>query len=214
MIGLLYKDLLVLRKQMGTYLLFILVYGFLVLKGVFPTSILSGLVVLTGMMLPMTSFSYDDLARWDKYAAALPAGRRGIVAGKYLLALVCIVADGTVALVLQAALLAFGLEQENLVDLTLVTLSCMGAALLINAVILPFLIKFGAEKSRMISMILFVAIFGGCMLAGTLFKGAARDIAPPAWLISALPILLGVLFVGGFIASFFVSLRIMARKEF
>ena len=42
-------------------------------------------VALIGLFLPMSSIGYDDQARWEKFAVATPAGRRGVVAGKYLL---------------------------------------------------------------------------------------------------------------------------------
>lgn len=213
MIGLFYKDLLVLRKQMRTYLLFILVYGVLVIKDVFPLSVLSGLVVLMGMMLPMTSFSYDDLARWDKYAASLPTGRRGIVAGKYLLSLFCTGISGLIVLVLLIALWAVGLSEENLMDLSLTVLASIGITLLINAVILPLLIKFGAEKSRIISTILFVAVFGGLMLTGTLLKQSNPSFILPAWITASFPVLLGVFCLGAFAVSYSISTGIMAHKE-
>ena len=46
----------------------------------------------------------------------------------------------------------------------------IGAALFLNAVTLPLMLKFGAEKSRTISMGLFVVIFGGSALAAMMLK--------------------------------------------
>ena len=65
MIGFVYKDLLVLRRQVLLYLFFVGVYAALVVSGVFGPYILPALLVVIGLMLPMSSMSYDDLARWD-----------------------------------------------------------------------------------------------------------------------------------------------------
>lgn len=63
-------------------LLFFIIYTVLAVMEIMPTAIMYTMTVLIGMMLPMSTFAYDDLARWNKYAAATPAGRRGIVAGQ------------------------------------------------------------------------------------------------------------------------------------
>lgn len=214
MIGFIYKDFLVLRKQMLYYFLFFGLYAVLAAMGVFPSMILSVMLTLVGMMLPMSSFSYDDLARWDKYAAATPAGRSGLVAGKYLFAVVCILASAMVVLLLQTALTLTGLLESALAEQLAVLLANMGAVLAVDAVILPLLVKFGAEKSRSIYMILFIAIFGGATLLGQLGQRGLLPPAPPAWVLHALPVILALVAVGGFIVSYFIAQGIMARKEF
>ena len=99
MSGLILKDLLVLRKQGKSYLLIIGIYMVLAFVGVFDYSILSTMMVVLTMMLPMATFSYDELARWDKFAAAMPVGRSGIVKAKYLMALAVIGGAGLLCFV-------------------------------------------------------------------------------------------------------------------
>lgn len=212
MTGMVYKDFCVLRKQAAYYLLFLAVYAVLVATGAFPSSVLAGLVVVTGMMLPMSSFSYDDQARWDKYAASTPAGRGGVVGGKYLLAAAATLAASIVAFLTYLILFLLGISGSGMAEAAFVVLSCAAVTLVLNAVILPLLFKFGAEKSRVISMILFVGVFGVCIAAGPLLKNAALP-APPAWLLAALPGLLGLAAVGGFAVSYFVSRGIYEKKE-
>lgn len=95
--GLLQKDLYVMLGQGRTYLVLVAFYLVLTLVGAFDASFFSGFIVLVMTMLPMSTFTYDDLARWPKFAAATPAGRRGVVQGKYLFAL-CTLAASVVAL--------------------------------------------------------------------------------------------------------------------
>ena len=81
MIGLVYKDLMVLKKHLRYYMIFLVVYGGMTAAGMGP-GILGAVICIVGMILPMSSIAYDEQARWDKYAAATPAGRAGIVGGK------------------------------------------------------------------------------------------------------------------------------------
>lgn len=213
MMGFVYKDFMVMRKVIKYYFLFVVIYTAMVATGMFTVAVLSGLVALFGMMLPMSSFSYDDLSRWDKYAAATPAGRRGIVGGKYLFALLSI--GGAVALlvVIQGILYLLGVLEEDLLTLAMGTLASAGVTLLINAVVLPLLIKFGAEKSRTISMVLFVGVFAGFMVLGSVLKDAGPLPVPPAWLLQALPVALALICVGSVVISYFIALGICEKKE-
>ena len=214
MIGFIYKDFLILRKQMLYYLLFFVLYALLAVMGVFPATILSVMLVLIGMMLPMSSFSYDELARWDKYAAATPAGRRGMVAGKYLFALICILSGVGVTLLLQVGLSLTGLLRGPLDEQLMVLAANLGTVLAMDAIILPLLIKFGAEKVRSIYLLLFVTIFGGTLLLSRLAQTGHLPPSPPAWLLRALPLALALAAVGSFVLSYCIAQGIMARKEF
>ena len=214
MIGLFYKDLMVQRRQLGYYLVIMVVYAALVAAKVQTTAIMGALVVLVGMIVPMTSFSYDDLARWDKYAAATPAGRRGIVSGKYLLALAVLLLASAAALLVQIALVLLGLAGGSVAEQGLIVLACAGVGVFINAVMLPIFIKFGAEKSRLVAIVLFVVFFGGGMLLGTMLDRGVTLPVPPAWLLRALPVLLALLLIGAVAISYCIAQAICARKEY
>ena len=102
MAGLLYKDWLLLRRQLWYYALLLGLYLALTAAGVLDASFLCGLAVLYGTLLPTTCFSYDEAVHWERYAAATPAGRRGTVDGKYLLALLLAALSGGISLFLTA----------------------------------------------------------------------------------------------------------------
>lgn len=214
MIGFVYKDLLVLRRQLRLYLLCVLIYVAPVVAGIFPLSILSTLLVVFGMMLPMSSVAYDDLARWDKYAAATPAGRRGIVAGKYLFSLLCLLAGTALVLGLMLLLPLFGVAGNPPLPTLFINLACLAVSLLLNAMLLPLLLRFGAEKSRIVSLVTMGLVFGAVALVAPLLtrSDGLQSLVPP-WLLSALPVTLGLLVVGGFVVSYFISQAIFAKKE-
>ena len=68
--ALLLKDWYVLRKQVWSYLLIVLVWGLI------PSLTLNLLAVVYGAMIPYTAMAYDQRSRWDKFARLLPYSDR------------------------------------------------------------------------------------------------------------------------------------------
>ena len=215
MTGLIYKDFLALKGHLSTYVVFFVIYGGLCAAGVFSPSVLGGMVVLISIITPMTTVTSDDISRWNRFAVASPACRRGVVAGKYLFTLLMVLLSAVLVAVLLVVLaLAGGLGDGSLAEYLLATLACGGIALLLNGVTLPLLLKFGAEKARMVSMALFLVVFGGTALAGLAVDSGFAFPAPPAWVVAAIPGLLAILSVGGFVLSYFIAQAVYAKKEF
>ncbi len=209
MTGLIYKDFLALKGHLSTYVVFFVIYGGLCIAGVFSPSVLAGMVVLISIITPMTTVTSDDISRWNRFAVASPACRRGVVAGKYLFTLLMVLLSAVLVAVLLVVLaLAGGLGDGSLAEYLLATLACGGIALLLNGVTLPLLLKFGAEKARMVSMALFLVVFGGTALAGLAVDSGF------AFPVAAIPGLLAILSVGGFVLSYFIAQAVYAKKEF
>ena len=159
MTGLILKDLLILRKTLRSYLFMLIVYAGIAFTGVWSADIVGVLLVVMVVMLPMNVFAYDKQAKWDTYGLALPVGRTKTVAARYLcVLLLCLLSVGLTA-ILGAALYAAGRVEEPVEFL--VTCSVMGLmSVLMNAIMLPFLYKFGPERARM----MFFGIMGGIVL--------------------------------------------------
>ena len=88
MIGLVLKDILVMRKTIRTYAMFLLFYLVMTVLNLFTISFTTAILQLIVMLLPMSAFSFDEAAKWDRYALTFPLGRRALVSGRYLFALV------------------------------------------------------------------------------------------------------------------------------
>ena len=220
MTGLILKDFLVMKKILLYYLFLMMVYSLLAFTGTFTYSIISGFAIIMGVMAPMSVFAFDEQARWDKFAASTPVGRQGIVKARYLFSLLLLVGGGVLSILASMGVVAFGKAEvdvwwEPIVVVLVILL--LGVAL--NAVILPVLFKFGAEKSRVISIIIFVVGFGGTffLLSRLSRKGdlnldtLGNTLAslPPALLI-ALPV--AVVFVLFWLSSR-LSVGIYQKKE-
>ena len=214
MLGFVLKDFLVLRKNILYYLAFLVIYGFLAVTGVFPYSVLAGLVALVGMMLPMSSFAFDDQARWEKFAASTPAGRRGVVQGKYLFALLnTAAATVLVGVSLTAMSLLKTVEAEVWWEPLAVVGVCACVTLLLDSLILPFLLKYGAEKTRMLSILIFAAVFGGMALLAFLVEHDFHLPAPSPLVVTLAPVLLAVGSAAALAVSYAVSVRLYEKKE-
>ena len=208
MIGLVLKDILVLRKTIRVYLAMLGFYLVLTVSGAFDSSMLTGFVSLFTMMMPISSFAYDELARWEKFAAALPVGRQGIVGAKYLFAILL----GGVAEVLAAAMgvILVVLRQAELGEILVTGLICVGIGLIMNSILLPLLFKLGAEKGRMYTMAIFAGLFLVGFLVAKLQKGSCvlPDVSY-AVLAAAFAVLVGL----ALLISYRVSIKIFEKKD-
>ena len=159
MTGLILKDLLILRKTLRSYLFMLIVYVGIAFTGVWSADIVGVLLVVMVVMLPMNVFAYDKQAKWDTYGLALPVGRTKTVAARYLcVLLLCLLSVGLTA-ILGGMRYAAGRVEEPVEFL--VSCSVMGLmSVLVNAIMLPFLYKFGPERARM----MFFGIMGGIVL--------------------------------------------------
>lgn len=159
MTGLILKDFLILRKSLRSYLFMMIVYAAIAFTGVWSADIVGVLMVVVVMMLPMNVFAYDKQCQWDTYGLALPVGRTRTVAARYLCVLLLCLFSVALTAVLGVALFAAGRVEEPVEFM--VSCSVMGLmSVLVNAIMLPFLYKFGPERARM----MFFGIMGGVVL--------------------------------------------------
>lgn len=159
MTGLILKDFLILRKTLRSYLFMMIVYAAIAFTGVWTADIVGVLMVVMVTLLPMNVFAYDKQCQWDTYGLALPVGRTKTVAARYLCVLLLCLFSVALTAVLGVALYAAGRVEEPVEFM--VTCSVMGLmSVLVNAIMLPFLYKFGPERARM----MFFGIMGGVVL--------------------------------------------------
>ncbi len=212
MMGFLYKDLCLMRKQIAYILFLTVVYTGLTVSGAFPSLVLPAVVTMLALIYPLNAFSWDDLAHWDRFAAAAPAGRRNMVAGRYLFVILLVAASSVFVTILLALLHLLGLLDGPLTESFLTVPACALAGLLMNAVVLPLLYQFGAEKARIISVAVFASIFGACALIG--FAGTGLELRGiPSRTMGLGMVLLAAVTAAALAISFALSLKIYQRKE-
>ena len=207
MTGLIRKDFLVMRKALKSYLLLVGFYIFLAYLDLFDYSFIITFVQVVLAVLPITAFAYDEQAKWDRYAMALPLGRRGVVRARYLFVLV--LALLTMALGLAGTGLLYLVRQADPLEMfiTLMVSSAIGLSY-----------KLGAERARpYLYAIIFIPVVAVVLLARagvldvSLLKG--MDLLAPAALAGS-AVLLPLGGLAGLFLSYLVACRIAADKEF
>ena len=210
MMGLVKKDFYLAAGLARSYLIVAAIFLVLSLAGIYEFSFLSSFMSLLCIMLPVNVFSYDEQAKWDKYAAALPGGRRAVVQARYVFTL--IVSAGAVVLggaVGAAASLLDPTTGEMLWEMVLSTAAGGSVGILLNAVMLPLMFKFGVQKGRLYLALVLAILFGA-------FLGGVAALASAVQEPSVLILPLAAIPAAGLLAlvpSYFLSLRIFRKKD-
>lgn len=215
MTGLILKDFLILRKTFRIYLLFIVLYGGLALTGIWTPEAVGGVLMVLVAMLPLNVFSYDKQANWDTYGLALPVGRTKTVCARY----VCVLLLTLIGVALEVVL---GVVMSTLVRLDslpsyLLTCAVCGLmAVLINAVMLPLLYRFGADHARIMLYVIFgfIVLFGWAFLVpggGAQWLKALGE--PSLAQISAIPAIAALAGLALLTLSFLLSRHFYGAKD-
>ena len=218
MTGLILKDFLILRKTLRTYLLFIVILGGLAFTGAWSPQFFSGTSMIMIAVLPMNVFAYDQQAKWDTFCLALPVGRTKTVAARYLCVLILCLFTVVLAFVLGAVLFAAG-KLEDFGEY-LVTGAVFGLfAVMLNAVMLPFLYKFGPDRARIVLIgVMGVAFAAVAALLMVVSRGNAL-----AWLeslgeptpaqLAAIPVVAALAGLALLALSFLLSRHFYGQKD-
>ena len=174
-------------------------------------SFLSGMIILIMSMLPITSFSYDQHAKWDLFSQTLPVSRKQLVMSKYVLGIISIVAGAILAILLNVAVLLVKSLEVDIWYLILANSLIALVALLYLSILIPLVYKFGVEKSRLLTIVV-LAI--PSVLAIALSK-AGVSIPVLDEITPAIVVAIGLVFVVCvMLISYVISVRIYMNKEF
>lgn len=167
--GLLLKDVYTLGRQVRIYLALIVIFALL------PGDSMYSFAVMYAAMLPYTALAYDERSHWDQLARMLPCTPRQLAVSKYLLGWLAVAAA---ALLSAAGGLVTGLTGGGDPAARLLGLPAVaGAALLLMAVTLPLMFRFGVERGRMAFLLLMMAAALLIPLAVVSFKSSGERFA-------------------------------------
>lgn len=149
--SLLLKDWLVLSRQMRILLVVIVVFAAI------PNDFLSSYAIVYAAMLPVSAAAYDEQSKWNVRAGMMPYSGFSIVFEKYILGYIA--SAGTMLISLLVGAVMSTLTGGRLTGIYLLTL----CSLLLVAVSLPLIFRFGVEKARVLIIILvcITAVAGG-----------------------------------------------------
>lgn len=172
--GLILKDLLNLKGNIKFILLFIIMFGFMSSLGDGNVNNFIGVIIVLCTTMIVSTFSYDDLNKWDSYVLTMPISRNDIVLSKYLTMLIFSFIGVLVSLIVSVTIGYFKntliLNETLLINALILSISvCFGS------LILPLIYKFGTERARLLMILCFLVP----TLALLVFKSILENISSP-----------------------------------
>ena len=154
MLGLIKKDFLLIKANLKSMIIIFVIYIMLAFQGTFDVTFI---IPLIGIMLFISTFSYDDFNNWNSYAVTLPNGRKNVVRAKYIASIIL-----TIILAIVSLTIGIGISytKTNSINLDEIISSLMGtmlSSIIIISLLYPIVFKFGATNGR---IILFAVVFG------------------------------------------------------
>lgn len=156
MLGLIEKDFLLLKSNsnLKTIIIMSIVYLIMAFQGMLEVTFI---VPLIGIIMFMTTFSYDDFNNWNSYAVTLPDGRKNVVRAKYVASIILIIILAIVSLVISIVVNYIKINSINLEQTISSLMGTVLSSVIIISLLYPIVFKFGATNGR---IILFVVVFG------------------------------------------------------
>lgn len=212
--GLIKKDILLTKSLLKSYLIIILVFTVMSITTTNPMTII---LPIFGIMVCLSTLSYDNYYKWDAFALTLPINRKDSVKAKYILALLFTIIFALIAVMINLSIsIIQNIPIEAITLLTPLFGSILGAVIT-TSFSLPLMYKFGSEKGRIIMFLIFLVISVAIIVSTNLFKGIIDQfiIYDAISFISTyfLPISM-ILIIVITIISYQCSLKIFLKKEF
>lgn len=113
-------------------------------------------VTLICSMMTMTTFSMDERSNWMKYALIMPISRKEYVKSKFIVNLIFTVFGMILGGIIGMIGVMVKGSQDFVIDLITTGACCIVGLLLgifYGSIMIPLIIKWGAEKARMIAVI-------------------------------------------------------------
>ena len=179
--GLLKKDLYNLSSYKAS-LIIIILFCSIAIIGTEAINLAPIIICTIIGMISLSTFSYDEISKSNKYILTLPTSRKEIVKEKYILAIGLTILGGIIGFILTVIVInvmnhiraenVIHLDYESLIS---TTIGGMWGISLIQAIQIPSIYKWGAEKGRiqmfiMLFIMIAVVLGVGYLLMKTSFN--------------------------------------------
>lgn len=211
MIGLVKKDLLVIKSNLKI-ILAVLVALLLLTSQEGGSSAIFFLPII-GVMIFISTFSYDEFNNWNSYVVTLPNGRRNAIIAKYIATIIIIVVLSLVSIITTTG---FNYIMNGTINMTETTTALLGTILstsILVALLYPIMIQYGALNGR---IIIFIVVIGIGVIGAILSKyvdvnNLINQINSLESYGSILVPIISIILLG---ISYFISKKLFQKKEF
>ena len=180
--GLLKKDLYNLSSYKATLIIIIIFCGIAII-GTEAINFAPIIICAIIGMISLSTFSYDEISKSNKYILTLPTNRKELVKEKFILAIGATILGGILGLLLTIIVVNVMnyMKPENIINLdyeslVTTTIGGMWGISLIQAIQIPSIYKWGAEKGRIQMFVLLFMIIAVVFGVGYLIMNANFNI--------------------------------------
>ncbi len=206
--GLLLKDLYnmkIFAKSLLIIIAMVTIFGLMMRN----PSYICIMIIFFSFSMSINGIALDEKANWDQYALTMPVSRKMLVLEKMLLALMFIVFGGALAVLVGDAMTLYLGEDVFLLNIGCVAV--IGVVMVLMAILLPILFKFGAEKARYALIVIVMIPTIAIILIGQnldIWITANFELITKVGTIGS--VVVGIL---ALVLSYFVCIRIFEKKE-
>lgn len=212
MLGLIKKDFLLIKANSNSksIIIIFLIYLMMAFQGIFDVTFI---VPLIGIIMFITTFSYDDFNNWNSYAVTLPDGRKNVVKAKYVASIILIFILGIIAFLISMGISYIKTNGINLEETISSLIGTILSSIIMISFLYPIMFKFGATNGRIILFAVVFVIAGIVTLIAkftdmTAFMNMINEL--DKYLYIVIPIVL-IILLG---ISYLISNKIYQNKEF
>lgn len=206
MLGLIKKDLLLMKTNAKSLLVIFIIYLLMAINGNFDIVVMLPLFM---MVLLISTFGYDEYNNWDAYVNALPVGRKNIILSKYLTSAILLVCSSIISCII-AYVLTFFYEKSDISHSLSYIGGCLCGMLITISLMYPLIFKYGSQKGRIAG---FVLIAGSGFVLGLLSKIKVFSTVVNSfetYFLIAFIVLTILMLIG----SYIISVKIYSKREF
>ena len=214
--GFIEKDLRLLRGQKRTFLIIVALAVFL---GYNSTDffVVSYLTFVSGFLV-FSTFNYDEHGNSISFLLSLPVLRQDYVRSKYVMGLLVTGAGWLIGMILTVVMSVIRGTALVPADLAL-QIVWLAVWNMILALILPAMIRFGAENGRIIMLALILGIAAVAFLVSKIAETMGMDLSfviPKISMMGTTVLVLGIVAVTLVVMflSYMISVQIMKKKEY
>lgn len=115
---------------------------------------ISTCVIICSMMV-ITTFSFDNISTWNKYAVIMPISRKDVVISKYIMLFIFSI-FGMIAGFFISTVIGVFFRNFIIKEVMLESIVSLFISMFLGSIIIPLLYKYGVEKARFLIIICFV----------------------------------------------------------
>lgn len=209
MLGLIKKDFLLIKSNLKSITLILILYIIMSIQG---SLVLTYIIPFLGIMILTSTFSYDDFNHWHTFAISLPQGRNNIVKAKYITGIIMIIILSIFSLAISYFL---PLLSNKVIPTNILTdtFESAIAIIIIISFMFPIIIKYGSTNGR-IKMLTIFFIISIAIGIGYKFITPLNHIPSLKNINNYLDIIIPIVSIIFLYLSYKISCKIYQKKEF